>query len=182
MRKIGRATFIVLIIIGIIGVSKYNTMADLEGSIFEQWENMEFQFQKRADLVPDIVRVIKEYVQNEQPVIDMVITARDSVNSIKLDPLNLTIEDIKMYYDAQETLGLEIENLLEMINRHQDLKENQKLLELKAELEGAENKIIIERRRFNEKVNQYNEYIFKFPNNLLTSVFNFKKHETLKAY
>ena len=181
MGKTGWIIILVLIVAAIMSVSKYNTMVSMEESVREQWSNVETQYQRRADLIPNLVSSVKGYAAHEKDVFESVTKARASATSVKIDASNLTAENIKQFQAAQGSLNSALSRLLAVAERYPDLKANQNFLELQAQLEGTENRIAVERRRFNEQVKLYNTYIRKFPTNLVASMFGFERQVTFEA-
>ena len=181
MGKTGWIIILVLIVAAIMSVSKYNTMVGMEESVSEQWANVETQYQRRADLIPNLVSAVKGYAAHEKDVFESVTKARASATSVKIDASNLTAENIRKFQAAQGSLNSALSRLLAVSERYPDLKANQNFLELQAQLEGTENRIAVERRRFNEQVKLYNTYIRKFPTNLVASMFGFERQVTFEA-
>ena len=181
MGKTGWIIIVVLVVAAIMSVSKYNTMVALEEAVGEQWSNVETQYQRRADLIPNLVSTVKGYAAHEKDVFESVTKARASATSVKIDASNLTAENIQRFQAAQGTLNSALSRLLAVSERYPDLKANQNFLELQAQLEGTENRIAVERRRFNEKVKIYNTYIRKFPTNLVASMFGFERQANFEA-
>ena len=181
MGKTGWIIVIILIILAVFSIGRYNSMVSLDESVTEQWANVETQYQRRADLIPNLVNTVKGYAAHEQEVFESVTNARASATSVKIDASNLTTEDIQRFQSAQGALNSALGRLLAVAERYPDLKANQNFLELQAQLEGTENRIAVERRRFNEMVKSYNVYIRKFPSNLLASMFGFEKKITFEA-
>lgn len=181
MGKIGWIIILVLIVAAIMSVSKYNTMVALEEAVGEQWANVETQYQRRADLIPNLVSSVKGYAAHEKDVFESVTKARASATSVTIDASNLTAENIQKFQAAQGSLNSALGRLLAVAERYPDLKANQNFLELQAQLEGTENRIAVERRRFNEQVKIYNTYIRKFPTNLVASMFGFERQVTFEA-
>ena len=181
MGKTGWIIIVVLIVAAIMSVSKYNTMVGMEESVSEQWANVETQYQRRADLIPNLVSAVKGYAAHEKDVFESVTKARASATSVKIDASNLTAENIKKFQAAQGSLNSALSRLLAVAERYPDLKANQNFLELQAQLEGTENRIAVERRRFNEQVKLYNTYIRRFPTNLVASMFGFERQVTFEA-
>ena len=181
MGKTGWIIIVVLIVAAIMSVSKYNTMVGMEESVSEQWANVETQYQRRADLIPNLVSAVKGYAAHEKDVFESVTKARASATSVKIDASNLTAENIRQFQAAQGSLNSALSRLLAVAERYPDLKANQNFLELQAQLEGTENRIAVERRRFNEQVKLYNTYIRKFPTNLVASMFGFERQVTFEA-
>ena len=181
MGKTGWIIILVLIVAAIMSVLKYNTIVGMEESVREQWSNVETQYQRRADLIPNLVSTVKGYAAHEQEVLESVTKARASATSVKIDASNLTADNIRKFQAAQGSLNSALSRLLAVAERYPDLKANQNFLELQAQLEGTENRIAVERRRFNEQVKLYNTYIRKFPTNLVASMFGFERQVTFEA-
>ena len=180
----GKTSWIIIIVIAIaaiLSISKYNTMVTLQEGVGEQWANVETQYQRRADLIPNLVKTVKGYAAHEKDVFESVTKARASATSITIDPSNLTAANIQQYQKVQGSLNSALSRLLAVSERYPDLKANQNFLELQAQLEGTENRIAVERRRFNEQVKLYNTYIRKFPSNLVASMFGFEKQASFAA-
>ena len=181
MGKTAWIIIVVLIVAAFMSISKYNTMVGMEESVSEQWANVETQYQRRADLIPNLVSTVKGYAAHEKDVFESVTKARASATSVKIDASNLTAENIQKFQAAQGSLNSALGRLLAVSERYPDLKANQNFLELQAQLEGTENRIATERRRFNEQVKIFNTYIRKFPNNMVANMFGFEKQATFKA-
>ena len=181
MSKISWIIIIVIAIAAILSITKYNTMVTLQEGVGEQWANVETQYQRRADLIPNLVKTVKGYAAHEKDVFESVTKARASATSITIDPSNLTAANIQKYQSVQGSLNSALSRLLAVSERYPDLKANQNFLELQAQLEGTENRIAVERRRFNERVKLYNTYIRKFPSNLVADMFGFEKQASFAA-
>lgn len=160
------------------GVSSYNSMVDQEESVNKAWSNVENQYQRRSDLIPNLVNTVKGYAKHEQSTLEGVIAARASATQIKVDPANLTEESLQKYQKAQGAVGSALGKLLMLTENYPDLKANQNFIELQAQLEGTENRIAVERGRFNEITKEYNAFIRKFPKNIIAGICGFGK----KAY
>jgi LemA protein len=181
MGKTAWIIIVVIIVAAFMSISKYNTMVGMEESVSEQWSNVETQYQRRADLIPNLVSTVKGYAAHEKDVFESVTKARASATSVKIDASNLTAENIQKFQAAQGSLNSALGRLLAVAERYPDLKANQNFLELQAQLEGTENRIATERRRFNEQVKIFNTYIRKFPNNMVANMFGFEKQVTFEA-
>jgi LemA protein len=156
----------------------YNSMVEKQEAVDEKWSQVQNVYQRRADLIPNLVSVVKGYAKHESQTLENVIAARARATQITLDPDKLTPENIQKFQQAQDGLSAALGKLLMVTENYPDLKANQNFLELQAQLEGTENRIAVERRNFNEAVKEYNTYIRKFPNNLTAGMFGFEK----KAY
>ena len=176
MKKI----LITLAIIAVIGfmfygffAGRYNTMVELQETIPKEWAQVESQYQRRADLIPNLVNTVKGYANFEQETLTKVIEARASATQVKIDPSNITPEQLQQFQAAQNNVGSALSRLLVVAENYPDLKANQNFLDLQAQLEGTENRIAVARNRYNEVVNPYNVYIKRFPNNLLAGMYGF---------
>jgi len=156
----------------------YNTMVTLDEGISSQWAQVENAYQRRADLIPNLVNTVKGYADFEKETLTQVIEARSKATSVNINPGNLTPEAINQFQNAQAGLSSALSKLMVVVERYPELKANQNFLELQAQLEGTENRISVERRKFNEATRQYNTYIRRFPKNIVAGIFSFDK----KAY
>lgn len=181
MSKTGWIIIIVIGILAFTSVSKYNSMVGMEEGVTTQWANVETQYQRRADLIPNLVNTVKGYAAHEQEVFESVTKARAEATSVKIDVSNLTDADIQRFQKAQSTITGALSRLLAVAERYPDLKANQNFLELQAQLEGTENRIAVERRRFNEEVRGFNTYVRRFPNNMLAGMFGFERRSAFEA-
>lgn len=175
--KKGLITIGVIVLIGLILYSffagRYNTMVELQESIPKEWAQVESQYQRRADLIPNLVNTVKGYANFEQETLTRVIEARASATQVKIDPSNITPEQLQQFQQAQNGLSSALSRLLVVAENYPDLKANQNFLDLQAQLEGTENRIAVARNRFNEVVQPYNVYIKRFPNNTLAGMYGF---------
>ena len=152
---------------------RYNTMVELQETIPKEWAQVESQYQRRADLIPNLVNTVKGYANFEQETLTKVIEARASATQVKIDPSNITPEQLQQFQQAQNGLGSALSRLLVVAENYPELKANQNFLDLQAQLEGTENRIAVARNRFNEVVQPYNVYIKRFPNNMLAGMYGF---------
>ena len=162
-------------------IKPYNNMVQKDEVCSQAWSNVENVYQRRADLIPNLVKTVQGAAQYEKSTLEAVINARAKATSVQVDPSNLTEENIAKFQAAQDQLSSALSRLLVTIEKYPDLKANQNFLELQAQLEGTENRIAVERNKFNETVNDYNSYIRKFPNNIIAGLFNFDKKGYFKA-
>jgi LemA protein len=169
---IGVILLIVLILYGFFA-GRYNTMVELQESIPKEWAQVETQYQRRADLIPNLVNTVKGYANFEQETLTKVVEARASATQVKIDPSNITPEQLQQFQQAQNGLSSALSRLLVVAENYPDLKANQNFLDLQAQLEGTENRITVARTRFNEVVQPYNVYIKRFPNNMLAGMYGF---------
>ncbi len=163
----------VVAIVAIWAVKEYNRLVVAEESVTTAWANVESQYQRRADLIPNLVATMKGYAAHEQETLDAVVSARAKATQISVDAQNLSAETIKQFQAAQGEIGSALGRLLAISENYPDLKANQNFLALQEQLEGTENRIQVERQKFNETVKVYNISIRRFPTNLLAGFFGF---------
>ncbi len=159
----------------------YNTMVEKQESVEAQWAQVENVYQRRADLIPNLVATVKGYAQHEQETLESVVSARSQATSITIDPTNLTEENMAQFQKAQDALSGTLSRLLAVQENYPDLKADENFRDLAAQLEGTENRITVERNKFNETARDYNTYIRKFPQNLMASIFSFDAKPYFKA-
>ena len=160
----------IVVIIGfMVGPKFYNTAIELQENATAQWANVESSYQRRADLIPNIVNTAKGYAEFEQSTMIKVIEARSKATSITIDPSNITPAQLKQFQQAQEGLSSALSRLLAVFERYPDLKANENFKELINELERTENRINVERNRFNESVKPFNKHLKVFPNNFINN-------------
>ena len=167
---------ILLIVVSLTG--RYNRLITLEEGVTAAWSQVENVYQRRADLIPNLVNTVKGYADFEQKTLTQVIEARAKATSVTIDPTNMTEANMQQFQQAQDGLRSALSRLMVVIERYPDLKANQNFMDLQAQLEGTENRITVERRAFNETAQAYNTQIRRFPNNILAGIFGFDK----KAY
>ena len=160
---------------------QYNTMIEKQEAVTAQWSQVENVYQRRADLIPNLVNTVKGYADFEQETLTGVIEARAKATSVNIDPTNLNPGAIQQFQAAQDGLSSALSKLMVVVERYPDLKANTNFLELQSQLEGTENRIAVERKKFNESVKGYNTYIRKFPNNLVAGIFDFEKFAYFEA-
>ena len=177
------AIIIVLVVVGfIMGPKFYNQAIKLREDATSQWANVESVYQRRADLIPNIVNTAKGYAEFEQETLTMVIEARSKATSVTIDPSNITPQQLEQFQNVQSGLSSALARLLAVFERYPDLKANENFKELINELERTENRINVERNRFNESVNPYNVHLQSFPNNILNLfIGKFDEMEYFKA-
>lgn len=159
----------------------YNSMVSKEEAIKSQWAQVENAYQRRADLIPNLVNTVKGYANFEKSTLEAVVNARASATKVTIDANNLTQDKIEQFQRAQDGLGSSLSKLLVVAEQYPDLKANQNFLELQSQLEGTENRISVERNKFNETVNEYNTTIKKFPANMEAKIFGFSEKAYFKA-
>ena len=159
----------------------YNSMVEKQEKIVQQWAQVENQYQRRADLIPNLVNTVKGAADFEKGTLEGVIEARSKATSIQLNAESLTPENLAKFQAAQDQLSGALSRLMVTVERYPDLKANQNFLELQAQLEGTENRISVERKRFNESVGDYNTYIKQFPRVIFAGWFDFEKKGYFEA-
>ena len=159
----------------------YNNMVSKEEDVKSQWAQVENSYQRRSDLIPNLVSTVKGYAEFEKSTLTEVIQARASATSMKIDANNLSPENIAKFQQAQDGLSGALSRLLVSVEKYPDLKANQNILELQSQLEGTENRIAVERGRFNDMVQAYNKYVRSFPNNIFAGLFGFAQKGYFQA-
>lgn len=159
----------------------YNKMVEMDEQVTSQWAQVENVYQRRADLIPNLVNTVKGYAAHEQETLEGVIEARSKATSVNIDPAKLTPESIQQFNQAQEGLSSALSRLMVVVERYPDLKANQSFLDLQAQLEGTENRITVERMKFNQTTQTYNAYIRKFPQVIYSGWFGFDKKSYFEA-
>lgn len=162
-------------------ISGYNSLVGMDENVSNQWANVETQYQRRADLIPNLVNTVKGYAAHEKETLEGVMAARSQATQIKVDPTDLTPEKLAEYQKAQGQLATALGRLLAITENYPDLKANQNFLELQAQLEGTENRINVARKNFNDAAKTYNTTIRRFPKNILAGMFGFDKRAYFEA-
>lgn len=179
-----KSTIIILVVVAVVAVwamTGYNGLVKADEAVSNAWSNVENQYQRRADLIPNLVNTVKGYASHEKETLDAVISARTRATQVTVDADNLTPEKLLEYQKAQGEVGAALGRLLAITEAYPDLKANQNFLELQAQLEGTENRISVERRNFNDVAKNYNTSIRTFPRNLLAGMFGFDKRPYFEA-
>ncbi len=180
-----RNTIIIIIaaIVAIVGycMSSYNTLVGQDEAVGTAWSNVENQYQRRVDLIPNLVNTVKGYASHEKETFEAVVSARAKATQTTVDIDNLTPEKIAAYQKAQGELGSALGRLLAITENYPELKANENFKELQAQLEGTENRISTERHKFNEVAKTYNTSIRRFPKNIIASMFGFEKRPYFEA-
>ncbi len=159
-------------------ISTYNGLVSKQEAVDAAWAQVENVYQRRADLIPNLVETVKGYATHEKSTLTEVIEARSKATQVSINPKNLNAESLKQFQSAQDGLSSALARLMVVVEKYPDLKANQNFLELQSQLEGTENRIAVERKKFNESAQDYNTSIRKFPSNMFASMFGFEK----KAY
>ncbi len=179
-----KSTIIILVVVAVVAVwavTGYNGLVKADEAVSNAWSNVENQYQRRADLIPNLVNTVKGYASHEKETLEAVISARTRATQVTVDADNLTPEKLLEYQKAQGEVGAALGRLLAITEAYPDLKANQNFLELQAQLEGTENRISVERRNFNDVAKNYNTSIRTFPRNLLAGMFGFDKRPYFEA-
>ncbi len=163
----------VLAIMVLWAVSGYNGLVSGEENVKSAWSQVENVYQRRLDLIPNLVATVKGYAEHEQETLESVVAARSKATQITVDPGSLTEESIAAFQEAQGEIGAALGRLLAISENYPDLKANQNFMELQAELAGTENRIATERRKYNEAARAYNTMVRRFPKNIIASMFGF---------
>lgn len=156
-------------------------MVEKDEKVTEAWSQVENVYQRRADLIPNLVNTVKGYAAHERETLEAVVNARAKATSMQIDPSKLDAASIQKFQAAQGALSSALGRLMVVVERYPDLKANQNFLALQSQLEGTENRIAVERKRFNQATKDYNTYIRKFPNNLVAGWFDFEKRAYFEA-
>ncbi|MCD4683096.1 MAG: LemA family protein [Bacteroidales bacterium] len=159
----------------------YNNMVSLDEGVTSQWAQVENVYQRRADLIPNLVATVKGYAEHERETLEGVIEARSKATSVTIDPTNLNAASIQQFQAAQDGLSSALSKLMVVVERYPDLKANQNFMELQTQLERTENRIAVERRTFNSTAQNYNTYIRSFPKNIYAGMFGFEKKDYFAA-
>ena len=174
MKKVTLISIIAVVAILILWiVSSYNKLVNYDEAVIKAWANVESQYQRRADLIPNLVNTVKGYAQHESQTLEDVVAARAKATSIQIDPSNITPEQLQQYQQAQNQVGSALGRLLAVAESYPDLKANENFRDLQVQLEGTENRIQKSRTEYNEAVRDYNLRVRRFPGNIVASIFGF---------
>ncbi len=169
----------VIFLLGFIGFSwftgKYDTMVQMQEGVTKSWADVETQYQRRSDLIPNLVSTVKGYADHEKETLMGVVEARAKATSVNIDPSNMTSADLQKFNSAQSGLGGALSKLMVVVEKYPDLKANQNFMQLQAQLEGTENRISVARNRFNESSREYNTYTKGFVNKFIASSNGFEE-------
>lgn len=159
----------------------YNAFVTAEEEVNKAWSQVENVYQRRADLVPQLVSTVKGAAEFEKSTFEAVTEARAQASSIKLDPSQMTVADLQQFQQAQDNLSKSLGRLMVTVEKYPDLKATANFKDLQAQLEGTENRIAVERKKFNEAAQSYNTMIRRFPKNLLAKIYGFEKRPYFQA-
>jgi LemA protein len=185
--KISKGWIIAIVIVFVIiliftwGTSIYNNLVNKEEGVNTQWANVENVYQRRADLIPNLVNTVKGVANFEQSTLTAVIEARAKATSVNINPKNLDEASIQRFQQAQDGLSSSLSRLMVVVEKYPELKATQNFSELQAQLEGTENRISVERKNFNETAQAYNTYLRSFPANIFAGMYGFQKKGYFKA-
>ena len=163
------------------GATKYNAMVNQEEEVSKAWNNVETQYQRRADLIPNLVNTVKGYAAHEKSTFEAVIAARAKATQVTVNPENMTPEKLQQYQAAQGEITSALGRLIAISENYPDLKANENFQELQAQLEGTENRINESRNKFNAAVKTYNVTVRTFPTNIFANIFGFDKKNGFEA-
>lgn len=173
---------IVLLVVGLsYGVKSYNAMTQMEEGVKTAWSQVENQYQRRADLIPNLVNTVKGYAAHEKETLEGVINARAKATQTSISAEKLTPEAMQQYMSAQGELSQALGKLMVTVERYPDLKANENFKTLQIQLEGTENRISVERNRFNEAARTFNTYIRMFPRNVIAAITGFSQRPYFEA-
>lgn len=171
--------FIAILVFWAVGI--FNKMVSLDEASNSQWANVESSYQRRADLIPNLVSTVKGYAEHESSTLEAVVAARAKATQTVIDPSNLTPQKLAEFQAAQDGVSTALSRLMVVVEKYPDLKANQNFLELQSQLEGTENRINVERNRFNEIVKEFNTTIKRFPGKLFNAFYGFEEKGYFEA-
>ena len=171
----------IIVVLVMWAIGGYNGMVKMDEQVQNKWANVETQYQRRADLIPNLVSTVKGYAKHEQQTLEDVVKARSEATQVKVDAENLTPEKLAAFQKAQSGVSSALGRLLAVAENYPDLKANQNFLELQSQLEGTENRITVARKDFNDAAKSYNQLIRQFPKNILAGMFGFEKKSYFEA-
>ncbi len=178
---IGSVAVLFILIALLWGIKVYNNLVSMNEAVTSQWGNVEAQYQRRMDLIPNFVNTVKGAANFEQQTLTQVIEARSKATSVTVDLSNLSEEAIARFQEAQGELSSALNRLMVVVERYPDIKATQNYRDLQVALEGTENRIAVERRKFNEVAQGYNAYMKKFPQNMIAGMFGFQPKGYFKS-
>ena len=179
-----KSTIIILAIVAVVvvwAISGYNGLVSKEEGVNQAWANVESAYQRRSDLIPNLVNTVKGYAEHEKSTLQAVTDARAKATSINIDPATATPEQFEAWAEAQQGVGSALGRLIAVSESYPALKANENFRDLQAQLEGTENRIKVERDRYNEAVKEFNIKIRRFPTTILASLFGFEKRSMFEA-
>ena len=163
------------------GTRVYNNMVTMNEGVTSQWGNVETSYQRRADLIPNFVNTVKGAANFEQSTLTQVIEARAKATQVTIDPTKMTAENMQQFQQAQGELSSALSRLMVVVEQYPELKATQNFRDLQVELEGTENRINVERRKYNDIAREFNTYVRRFPQNMLAGMFGFESKPYFEA-
>ena len=182
-----KGTIGILVVLGLVlilvlwGVSARNSLVKAEEGVKAAWAQVENQYQRRSDLIPNLVNTVKGYAAHESETLESVIAARNQAVNATVNPDDINAQNMAQYQTAQGQVTSALDRLMVVVERYPDLKANQNFLELQAQLEGTENRIAVERQRFNETARAYNTSVRSFPKSMIAGMFGFEQYPYFEA-
>ena len=181
MKKSSIIIIVAIAIVAIWAITGYNGLVSQDETVANSWANVEAAYQRRADLIPQLVNTVKGYANHEKSTLDAVVSARTKATQMTVSVDDLSEENIQKFQEAQGEVGAAIGRLLAITERYPELKANENFSELQAQLEGTENRINEARKKYNDAVKTYNVSVRRFPNNILAGMFGFERKAEFKA-
>ena len=172
---------VVLVLLALWGISKYNGLVDIDQNVKSQWSQVENQYQRRSDLIPNLVNVVKGYATHERETLEGVITARSKATSTTINASDMDEATLKRFQQSQDALSSALSRLLVVAEKYPDLKANEQFLDLSKQLEGTENRIATARRDFNNAAQEYNTKRNKFPTVIIAGITGFRERPYFTA-
>jgi LemA protein len=181
--RIGAIVIVLVVLLLIVSwaVGIYNKIIPMNEKVSTEWSNVETQYQRRADLIPNFVNTVKGAAEFEQETLTRVIEARAKATQMTIDPSNITPEQLQQFQAAQSEVSSALQRLMVVVERYPDIKATQNFRDLQVELEGTENRIAVARNNFNDAAREYNTFIKQFPNNLIASLSKFDARPYFEA-
>ncbi len=175
------AVVVVAVLVGVWAMGSRNSFVTKEEGVASAWAQVENVYQRRADLIPNLVETVKGYATHEQSTLEGVVSARARATQVTIDPEKIDAESLRRFQEAQGELGAALSRLLAVTENYPDLKANENFMQLQAQLEGTENRIAVERKKFNEVVRDYNVTVRQFPSNIVAAMFGFEAKPYFEA-
>ena len=174
-------TIVVIVLVALWGISSYNGLVGMDENVSNKWANVETQYQRRSDLIPNLVNTVKGYAKHESQTLEAVMAARSQATQVKIDPSNCTPQQLAAYQKAQGDVTTALGKLLAITENYPDLKANQNFLELQSQLARTEHRTTVARTHFNDSAKTYNTSLRRFPRNIIASMFGFEKRNYFEA-
>lgn len=174
-------TIVVIVLVALWGILSYNGLVGMDEKVSNQWANVETQYQRRSDLIPNLVNTVKGYAKHESQTLEAVMAARSQATQVKIDPSNCTPQQLAAYQKAQGDVTTALGKLLAITENYPDLKATDNFKMLQEQLEGTENRINVARKDFNDSAKKYNTSLRRFPRNIIALMFGFEKRNYFEA-